>query len=414
MPLGTIAVVSQKQGDINIPLYGSPYDADDSTQTFLAESFNAVLWKASSVQTASVYCQTLQTKFCAPLTHYDTTLGNPANDSGHPWLGGTSDAMVLGTYGVIVNEGMSDGGPDNICFVFNAPGKLNSQPLSYSAVAGGSGVAANSPCAPLFAMVQIQNSPPVFVPCIFFSMIGNDVVNNLFGQFLFNPQAVGPPTQIWNGPTIPGGVDGSGAILPKTYTLKQSLANVLTYSDNTLHSLSATAHLPDIDGQMNRWLYSDGVTVPFRILQFLPGQATPGNIVFNQSGWQTMLSFDDAAINTGMSTLVSSQACRKGFLLRTRAAYKAQSFTLVLVSLDGTKYWPIVVSPKDAKATDVISTGGDTQFAFDLNRILYAKKFNSTLMANSFGINPFPVPVPGSILPIGLPCFEPCLPWPIG
>lgn len=405
MALGSISVVAQKLGEIRVPLFQAPYTADSGTQSFLVQSFNAALWEASSVQPDSVFIQELTTSFLTPRTKITTTYGSGAS-SGHAWGGApTANAMVGGIIGTVVSVGTGMGETDNDLFFGMATGnKLNAQLPFISAVAAGLTFPGIGACAPQFCMVQIQNSPPLYLPCIFLSCWVGDPNGTDFNLILYNPQAVGPPTPIWFGHTIPGGLVG-GKILPQSFALTAENARSLTYGDSTLNTKTFIAHLPDIDNQINRWLVSDA---PLRILSFLPGQITPGNIAYNQDGWQAFITFDNTAFNT--ADINAQQASKKGFLLRVRVG---PTDTQILLKPDGSGYYTLKLIPEDAVSADIISTDLTGGTAIDLGGVFYAKKTNGAPMANSFGISGLPpTPIGGNVLTVGLPCFEPCLPWP--
>lgn len=414
MGLGSVNVTAIKQGDVRVPLFASPYTSRETIDVFLANSFNAYLWDASSVQPDGVFAQSIENARCTPLKRFDISLAGSA--SGHPWLGGTSDASVLDTVGVVTNDNRS-GTFQNTAWTFASPAagpiNMSGSGTQWNVTPPTDGGMANAPCAPVFTMVEISQSPPTFVPVIWFANWGTKVVPQRFIMYLFNPQIVGPPTTVWFGPNIPGGLDSSFNVIPKVYAL-DGASRGMPYADASINTLTFNAHLPDPDGKTNHWFGQS--TGSIRIVEWLPGLSTPGSLFYNQDGVQKFITFDDAAVDAAMKSggfPNSIQAARRGFLLTANATYKTQNPMMTLLSPDGSKYWMILFEPQDATSADVLGTQSSTGFAVDANGIIYAKKFASKAMANSFGASiSVPLLYPASLQPITLPCFDPCLPWP--
>ncbi len=288
---------------------------------------------------------------------------------------------------------------------------LFQQPNFYDvSQAGGNGFA-NPDNLPTFVYVQISVSPPTFVPAMYFSAAGNNVIANVYERVLYHGQVVGAPILLWAGPSIPGGGTGTnGIILPETFTLDQTRG--LAYSDSTLHSASISGNLPDGINKTNGMILFDGTI--WRILSWLPGEFPLGSGVYNQNGLDTHVTLDDATLNSVFqgSNGQLEQCWFKGFLFKLKTTYKNSTPVLMVLTPDGTGYYIVIPVPMDATAQAVMSTGVDTKFALAANGVLYANQFNSTNIASSFGVNPFTLNVP-TINPVTMSCFEPCLPYPV-
>lgn len=416
MTLGLLPIKSAKLGELKVPIFGAPYVANDTVSPFLVNSpYGAELISIRSnfgnVGTTDPPWANLFLSSLSPAKRFDLIL----NGAGVANIDNQGTAFIGPIFATSLNDNRTGSFKNTAAFAnFNSIGSgnttLNQQPTTYD-VSQVSGGFANPDNLPFFVMVEISVSPPTYVPAVYFSASGNDVIDNVYMSVLYHGQILGPPTQAYLGPSIPGGGTFGGVItIPETFILDVNKG--LAYSDTALHSASIAGQLPDQANKTNRKILFDGTI--WRILTWIPGEFPIGSAVYNQNGIDSHITLDDATLNTAFQNSGTNlmQAWYKGFLMKIRTTYKGQTPALILLTPDGSGYYVIFMEPQDATAVDALSTGVDTKFALGVDGTLYVNKFNSTVIATSFGTNPFPLFVP-QLQPIELPCFEPCLPWPV-